>query len=319
MSTPVTHRSEHSVTVDAPARSVYDLIADVTRWPVIFPPSVHVEYAERSPAAEKIRIWACANDTVKGWTSRRELDPDRLRVRFRQEVSQPPVAAMGGEWIVEPLGDNKSRVLLAHDFQALGDEAGNVAWIERAVEDNSTAELAALKAAAAHRAGREELLLTFEDEVRVDGAATDVYDFVNEADRWPARLPHVATAELTEDTAGVQVLRMETRTQDGSTHTTRSVRICFPPHRIVYKQLRTPALLSVHTGQWRFDQQGDQTVITSAHIVMLIPEAVPTVLGPAADLAEAKAFVRAALGRNSMATMLAAKDYAEQRRNSTAA
>lgn len=312
----MTHMTEHSTTIDAPARAVYDLIADVTRWPIIFPPTVHVEYLERSPSTERIRIWASANDTVKGWTSRRDLDPDRLRVRFRQEVSSPPVATMGGEWVVTPLTDNQSLVLLTHDFQAVGDEAENLAWINRAVHRNSDAELTALRAAAAPRAEQDELTLSFADEVQVDGAASDVYDFVNEADRWPQRLPHVARVELTENTPGMQVLEMDTRTQDGSTHTTRSVRICFPHHQIVYKQLRTPALLSVHNGRWQFDQQGDQTVVTSAHTVVLIPQAIPAVLGPAADLDDAKAFVRAALGRNSTATMLAAKDYAQQRRRS---
>lgn len=317
MRSPRTHLTEHSTTVDAPAHTIFDLIADVTRWPVIFPPSVHVEYAERDATSERVRIWATANDTVKGWTSRRELDRDRLRVRFRQESSQPPVAAMGGEWIVTPLADGRSLVRLAHDFQPVDDKPETTAWIERALDCNSNAELASLKAAAQHRTERDELSLTFDDEVHVNGAASDVYDFVNEAGRWPERLLHVAKVELTEDNPGVQVLEMDTRTRDGSTHTTRSVRICFPRDRIVYKQLRTPALLSVHTGQWQFDQRGDQTVVTSTHIVVLIPEAVPTALGPNADMVDAKAFVRSTLGRNSMATMLAAKDYAEQRRHSS--
>ena len=72
------------------------------------PPTVHADYAERGETEERIRLWATANGEVKNWTSRRRLDPAALRVEFRQEVSSPPVAAMGGTWIVEPLaGDDQ--------------------------------------------------------------------------------------------------------------------------------------------------------------------------------------------------------------------
>ena len=54
------------------------------------------------------------------------------------------------------------------------------------------------------------------------------------------RLPHVARVVLTEDTPGLQFLEMDTRTKDGSTHTTKSVRVCFPDTRIAYKQITLP-------------------------------------------------------------------------------
>ncbi|MGW6462118.1 SRPBCC family protein, partial [Streptomyces sp. NPDC055078] len=77
------HRTEHRITVEAPARTVFDLIADVDAWPGIFPPTVHVDVLERTAGHERIRIWATANDAVKTWTSRRVLDPGGLRVGFR--------------------------------------------------------------------------------------------------------------------------------------------------------------------------------------------------------------------------------------------
>ncbi|OLR89590.1 aromatase/cyclase [Actinokineospora bangkokensis] len=312
-----THETEHRVEVDAPAARVYALIADVANWPVVFPPTVHVEHVERADGGrgtERIRIWATANGAVKAWTSRRELDPAARRVRFRQEVSQSPVAAMGGEWIVEERGEHACLVRLTHDFQAVDDDPGGVAWISAAVDRNSTSELAALRAAAEGGAGAARLTTTFDDVVRVDGAARDVYDFINEADQWSHRLPHVAAVRLTEDTPGLQVLEMDTRTADGATHTTTSTRVCLPTDRIVYKQSKTPALMSVHTGQWRFEEVDGGTVVTSTHTVVLAPGAIAGVLGPEATVDTARDYVRAALGRNSTATMLAAKEYAEGRR-----
>ncbi|MEU3568240.1 aromatase/cyclase [Kitasatospora sp. NPDC036755] len=303
MSRPGTHYTEHSITVSASPRRVYDLIADVGRWPETFPPTVHVERVERGDTGERIRIWATANGEVKTWTSRRLLDPGRLSVRFRQEVSQPPVSAMGGEWIVEPLTDTETRVRLLHDFRAVDDGAENAAWIQRAVDHNSGAELEALRAAVEREEAGAGPVLTFEDTVAFDGDVKAAFAFVDEAHRWPERLPHVARAELTEDQPGLQVLEMDTRAPDGSTHTTRSVRICFPHDRIVYKQLRTPALMTAHTGQWLFRADGEGARITSVHTVVLDEEAVPAVLGADATLADARAFVRDALGRNSTTTM----------------
>ena len=52
---------------------------------------------------------------------------------------------------------------------------------------------------------------------------------------------------------------------------------------------------------------------TSSHTVTIKPEAVPTVLGPDADIVAAREFIRAAAGGNSLATLNRAKEYAEGR------
>ncbi|MDR8411821.1 aromatase/cyclase [Nonomuraea sp. 3-1Str] len=318
MATSPTHETEHQITLSADPRAVYAVLADATAWPAVFPPTVHVERIEQSGGEERIRIWATANGRPKTWTSRRELDPEGLRVRFRQEVPAHPVAAMGGEWIVEPVGAGTTRVRLTHDFSAV-DEDG-LDFVAKAVDRNSEAELASLRAAlegAGQGAGAGDRLATFEDTVRVDGAASDVYDFLHRADLWPERLRHVARMALESETPDVQLMEMDTRTADGSTHTTASVRVCFPEHLIVYKQLRTPKLLAVHTGRWTVRPDGDGAVVTSQHTVAIAPEAVTGVLGEGATVTDAHAFAREALSRNSMTTLLAAKEYAEGRRSAT--
>lgn len=305
----MSHETEHEITVAAPAQVVYDLIKNVADWPRIFPPTVHVEYAERGDTEERIRIWATANGEPKGWLSRRYLDKDNLRIRFRQEVSQPPVAAMGGEWLIDALSPTETKVRLTHDFEAVGDDPGNVSLILQAIDRNSGAELGALKSAAEQQTA--DLLLTFEDSMRVNGSAKDVYDFIYEAKQWQSRLPHVARVSLQEETPNVQVLEMDTRGGDNGVHTTKSVRVCFPADRIVYKQIQTPTLMSVHIGQWTIGTDAGETVITSAHTVVINPDAIPTVLGEQATAADARKLIRDALGRNSTTTMQHAKAYAE--------
>ncbi|SNQ46497.1 Granaticin polyketide synthase bifunctional cyclase/dehydratase [Frankia canadensis] len=311
---PATRTVEHEITVAAPPDHLYQLIADVENWPSLFAPTVHAEQLERGESHERIRLWATANGAAKTWTSRRELDPAARTVTFRQEVSQPPVGAMGGAWIIEPRPDGTSRVRLTHDYHAATDDPADLAWIDTAVDRNSRAELAALRDTAELDQGAPDLLLTFDDALEIDGKAADVYDFINDAHLWGERLPHVARVSLVEETPGLQLLEMDTRTADGSTHTTTSVRVCQPSERIVYKQVRVPALMTLHTGRWLLeDLPGGGVRATSRHTVRINESNIRAVLGPSAGLADARQYVRTALGTNSLATLRHAKSYAEGR------
>jgi aromatase len=312
MSAERVHATTHEVNVAAPAGVVYGLISDAVQWPLFFPPNVHVERLEFDGASERLRMWATANGQVKSWTSRRVLDPARRRIEFRQELPASPVQSMGGTWIVEPLDANRSKLTLLHDFTVAGDAADDVAWVERATDTNSRAELDNLSRLAERWSQLDDLVLSFEDSVRVNGPAELVYDFLYRVADWPQLVPHVSRLELTEDQPGVQVMAMDTVTADGSTHTTESVRVCFPhAGRIVYKQTATPLLMAAHTGEWSVVPDETGVTVTSQHSVVLRPENIESVLGPDADVQSARRYVREALGRNSGATLALAKKHAE--------
>ncbi|WP_329136790.1 aromatase/cyclase [Streptomyces sp. NBC_01476] len=311
-STPATqHQVEHEITVSAPADAVYRMIAEVRNWPRIFPPTIYVDYVRKTEYDEQIRIWATANGEAKSWTSRRMLQPEQRRVNFQQLVSSPPVASMGGAWIIEEVAPGESRVRLLHEYRSVDDDPEGLSWIDQAVDRNSRSELAALKEniEAAHLAS--ELTFSFEDTVRIDGRAEDVFDFINEAGLWSERLPHVAKVRFEEDEKGLQTLEMDTVAKDGSTHTTKSYRVTFPYHGIAYKQITLPALLTLHTGYWTFAESDGGVAATSQHTVVLNSENISRVLGPDATVADAREYVRTALSTNSRATLGHAKAYAE--------
>ncbi|WP_327358792.1 aromatase/cyclase [Streptomyces sp. NBC_01304] len=306
------HRTSHAVEVAAPAGVVYGLISDVEQWPLFFPPNVHVERLEFDGTNERLRMWAVANGEIRSWLSHRVQDPTERIIQFRQQNPQNPVETMNGTWIVEELPGGDSRLTLLHDYTVVGDQAANVEWVERAIDTNSRAELGNLRRIAERWTKFDELILSFEDTVRVNGPAELVYDFLYRVGDWPDLVPHVSSLELTEDAPGVQVMKMDTRTADGSTHTTESVRICFPhAGRIVYKQTATPALMDAHTGEWSVLPDESGVTVSSQHSVVLREEAVEQVLGAGADLTRARRYVREALGRNSTATLQLAKRHAE--------
>ncbi|MFC5918575.1 aromatase/cyclase [Streptomyces pulveraceus] len=312
MSSERVHRTAHSVEVAAPAGVVYGLISNAVEWPLFFPPNIHVERLEFDGRNERLRMWATANGQIRSWISRRVQDPQTRRIDFRQQHPQAPVETMNGTWTVEERADGTSLLTLLHDFTVIGDRPEDVAWVELAIDTNSGEELDHLKQLAERWTRLDELVLSFEDAVRVKGPAELVYDFLYRVSDWPELLPHVARLELTEDTPGVQVMAMDTRTADGSAHTTESVRICFPhAGRIVYKQTTTPALMTAHTGEWSVLPNETGVTVISQHSVVLREEAVESVLGEGADLAGARRYVREALGRNSLATLNLAKLHAE--------
>jgi aromatase len=312
MRSPELTEVEHEITVSAPAEQVYRLLADVTNWPRIFPPTVHVERFEGDDTQERIRIWATADGGVRTWTSRRSLDAASRRITFRQEVSAHPVASMGGAWIIEPLPSGQSRIRLLHDYRAVDDDPDSLARIDRAVDGNSRSELAALKTNVEFATAAAELTFSFTDSVRIAGSAQAAYDFINDAGLWASRLPHVASVRLDESSLGIQELEMETRAKDGSTHTTKSYRVCLAPREIAYKQVTLPPFMRLHTGRWTFVPDGDGVVVSSQHTVVLDRDRVAGLLGPSPDLAHARRLVQESLSANSLTTLSYAKAHIEQ-------
>ncbi|MGV4925066.1 aromatase/cyclase [Streptomyces sp. BHT-5-2] len=306
--------TEHSRIVAAPADALYGLVADVTLWPALFGPSVHVRHLERSERAERFELWATVNGAVTSWRSRRTLDPEGRQVTFAQEVSRPPFASMGGEWLFRELPGGRTEVMLRHVFTPTDPGREAVARAVAALDHNSFAELAALARIAELGHPVADLAFSFTDHVELPGAPADAYAFVAQADRWAERLPHVARVRMTEPAEGVQELEMDTVTADGTGHTTRSVRVCHPPEWIAYKQQLPPKLLLGHSGLWTFADGPGGAVLTSRHTVLLNPDAVAEVLGPGHGLADARDAVRTGLSRNSATTMAHAAQHAARAR-----
>jgi aromatase len=303
---------EHKATMAAPTETVFGLIADTSLWPIHFQPTVHVEKLSQEGDTERIKIWAVAGDQVKSWISKRVLRADGRHISFRQEVSQAPIAQMSGAWVLSEV-DGGTEVVLEHSYRAVEDDAESLAWIADVTDHNSRAELANLTALAENASSLHELSFTFEDTVVAAGSVSDVYDFLYRAQDWPDRLPHVSRMDISEPEPGVQIMEMDTVTVAGAKHTTKSVRVCFTDDRIVYKQVKVPALMSAHTGEWRIVPVDGGVAITSQHTVVIRPESIASVLSPAAGVADARVFAHNALSANSKITLELAKEFAEGR------
>lgn len=304
----------HSTTVRAAPGDVYRLVADVTRWPVIFGPTVHVKRQYRDESGERFSIWAVVNGEVAHWASTRAFDTGALTITFRQQHTTPPVASMSGKWEFREEPGLGTRIVLGHEFATMRDSAEDEAGIRAALDANSEAELGALRAVAEAGYPADRLIFEFEDTVQVAGPVAAAYDFIDRAGEWQRRLPHVRRVDLAEPAPGIQHLTMETATADGAVHTTSSVRVCAPNQWIAYKQTAAPAQLLGHSGIWSFRDLGESgCLVVARHLVLLNPAKMSAASPGSPDPVPAiAARIRSALSGNSMVTLEHAKKFAER-------
>ncbi|WP_405791580.1 aromatase/cyclase [Streptomyces sp. NBC_01506] len=295
----------------APAGVVYAVLADAANLPLYLSPSIHVERLQSDGERERLRMWSLVGGELKSWTSWRHLDPVRRRIEVRQEPPASPLDSMGGVFGIRGEGPHDTELELLYGFSVTDDMPEDLAWVERAADLTARAQLADLKSCAERWTRLDELMLSFEDSVRVNGPAELVYDFLYRAGDWPELVPHVTSVDLAEDTPGVQRMSLRTLTGHGS-HTTESVRICFPhAGRIIFKQTAPPALLAAHTGEWLVvgDERG--VSVSAKQSVVLREENITAVLGEGADLAGARRHVRRELGQDCLSLLALAKQHAE--------
>ena len=306
MPAPALHRTSHRIEVAAPAGVVYGLIADAERWPLFFAPNVYVEPLDGEGPEQRLRMWARAQGRITSWITRRTLDPAERRITFRQEVTSAAVDSMRGAWSVEQRADGSSLLTLQRQFTAAG---GHLAP-DRIGDANIRAHLASLKSLAERWAVLDELVVTVEDTVRVEGPSELVYGFLYRAAAWPHTVPGVAGVHLAEDLPGIQTLHTPS-TADGAGDTV-AVRLCFPHGGlIVYKVTKAPELVSGQAGEWSVEPDPAGVTVRARHQVVLNEHDVARVLGQDAGLADARRHVRERIARESAALLDLARQHAQ--------
>jgi len=163
--------ARHTVRVAAPPKRVFQLVAHIDRWPQLFDSLVAVERLGYDGASERVRFWKKVDGELCSWSSARELNPKRLRVRFRQVDFPKPLASMGGLWLVVPKG-NDSVIALDHYYRVHGDNPVAASRVERDLAVNSTAMLESLRQTAEFDGGMADLLESYSDRVTAEGESS---------------------------------------------------------------------------------------------------------------------------------------------------
>lgn len=142
--------ARRSVTIGAPPRRVFQLIADIDRWPALFGAVHAVERLEAGPTGERLRLRGTVGGRSGSWLASREVNAKRLQVRFRHESVRPPLVSLGGLWLVVPRNGG-SEVALDHYYRVVDDSPAEAGRAEQVIAATSGTLLASLRAAAEDR------------------------------------------------------------------------------------------------------------------------------------------------------------------------
>lgn len=133
--------TRQTVKVAAPPKRVFELVANIDRWPEIFDSLTAVERLGFEGVCERVRI---TERTGATWTSVREVNPKRLQVRFRHVDTPAPFASVGGLWLVVPKATG-AVVAVDHYYRVVDDSPVTAARMAREFAADNTAMLATLR------------------------------------------------------------------------------------------------------------------------------------------------------------------------------
>jgi len=206
------YQASHSVVCDAPPAQVYGLISDARRWPDLLEPCEAVEVLAGDGTSEHLRISARVNGELMTWESHRRFLPEVFGIQAVVVKPMKLVAAMTTTWRVVGVNDRQSLLLLEHDYDLLDDVTGEVggvvtreqaeAFIERAIDRNSTVELGNLKAAVERSAAPGGRSWTMRHSIVCRAAADDVYALIRSTDSWPRLFDACTGVTILESTGG---------------------------------------------------------------------------------------------------------------------
>lgn len=305
------HRQEQEIHIAAGAETAFAIVSDLAQWPRFLPATVLVEPLENDDE-QRFRLWMTAKGQVRSWVSRIWFHPAEMRMTYLQEDLAPPLASETGEWRVEPLGPDRCRVVLSHEFTLADDTAESLKAIRGRMDSNSSEELLLLRDAAEQDELTGSAYIAFEKTALVRGPLQQAYDFVSRGEGWTGRTPHVAGVSSREEPDGVQFLTVRRCTPDGSVRTSESVRIRCPERKITYRELNVSGLVYSHTGDWLFHETANGLEVTARHRVVLNPAEVATLLGPEATIGDAARLIRTELTKESDVTVEGLKAQVEE-------
>jgi acyl carrier protein len=182
---------ESRMTVPVVAEELFGLVADASRWPVLFPSTVHVRRLDKQGLTERSEVWELVGDRASTRILRRVVNADRLHIAFSWDeprpaqdpagqAARPSYRELAGEWRFRPLVGGATEVVLRQRYTLDEDAIADPAPAAEAVHCDSARRLAALRRIA--RLGRPaRLLLSVSEEVSLPRPIEEVYARVHAA------------------------------------------------------------------------------------------------------------------------------------------
>jgi len=308
----------HSIEINADIDSVYEMCANVLKWPEYFPPCKKARIISEKENVQVIEITAESNETEFTWQSERKLYPDTYSIDFQQSKPSPLVKYMQGVWQMFKL--NKGTLLtLEHAFEVKDDVEGIVEnvrskeealqFMHRTIENNSRKELSSIKKIL-ESVGLGKAEAIFSSGIEIKATAEQVFNLLYNVQDWPQILPHCKKIKMIYEDGRNQEFEMTVIGAQENLEVMRSIRHGYANTTIEYFQPSLPPALQRHEGKWIITEAENGVYLEAWHSIALSEEGVRKLWGEI-KMEKAVQLVQQAIEKNSMITMQTLKAYLE--------
>ena len=166
---------DHRAVIDAADETVFDLVADVARWPQFHRSAIHAEPVHSNEKGDLIQYWSLVDDsTARTWRTVRNADRPARRITFTYLDPEPPATQIRGEWVFTASGPDQTLVELRHWITAPDD--ADVGPLADRLDQDGKEHLETLSATVPRCAELDELVLSFNDPPFVAGSIKGASD-----------------------------------------------------------------------------------------------------------------------------------------------
>ena len=306
----------HSIEIDTEIEKVYNVCANVLKWPEYFPPCKKAKIITENGNQQLIEITAKSNEEEFTWQSERILYPKNYRIEFHQSTPGPLVKYMQGIWHVFKL--NRGVLLsLQHTFEVkdnvenlinnVQNKEDALQFMHQSIDSNTKQELGAIKKLLEND-GLRNLEAKFTAEIDIKATAEQVFNLLYNIKDWPNILPHCEKITVLYEDGCNQEFEMTVVNAEGKSEVMRSIRHGYVNTMIEYFQPSPPPVLKQHAGKWTINETESGIHLEAWHSITLCEDGVRNVWG---EIGSEKALHRVvqAITKNSMATMQTIKSY----------
>ena len=103
----------NSIVMNAPKSRIFEVAADLEKWPTFLPHYRYIQYLERGASRNVVRMAARRGNIPVSWVSEELIDRDRYEVRFRHLKAWTKGMEVVWTFAEEPAG---VLVSIAHDL-----------------------------------------------------------------------------------------------------------------------------------------------------------------------------------------------------------
>jgi uncharacterized membrane protein len=105
--------SSSSIIIDAPLENIFEVTSDLNNWPVMLPHYRYINYLDKKPAEDLVKMACWRGFLPLSWVSRHRVDPEKKQMHF--EHQRAFTKGMEVVWSYQPI-DKGIKVTITHDL-----------------------------------------------------------------------------------------------------------------------------------------------------------------------------------------------------------